>query len=53
MASAAARLRAAGVTIRSSGPVTIEDDGDWAGATCLYATDPDGFTVELIERAGG
>ena len=50
---AAERLRAAGVTIRSRGPVAIEDDGDWAGVTCLYATDPDGFTVELIERVGG
>jgi catechol 2,3-dioxygenase-like lactoylglutathione lyase family enzyme len=53
IAGALSRLRAAGVAIRSSGPVAIEDDGDWAGVTCLYATDPDGFTVELIERAGG
>jgi diaminopimelate decarboxylase len=53
VASAVARLREAGVTIRSSGPVAIDDDGDWAGVTCLYATDPDGFTVELVERAGG
>ena len=36
--------------IRSRGPGAIDDDGDWAGATCLYAIDPDGFTVELIER---
>jgi diaminopimelate decarboxylase len=50
VAAAAERLRGAGVTIRSRGPVAIEDDGDWAGVTCLYATDPDGFTVELIER---
>jgi catechol 2,3-dioxygenase-like lactoylglutathione lyase family enzyme len=53
VASVVARLRAAGTTIRSPGPVTIADDGDWAGVTCLYATDPDGFTVELVERAGG
>jgi catechol 2,3-dioxygenase-like lactoylglutathione lyase family enzyme len=48
--AAAERLRAAGVAIRSRGPVAIEDDGDWAGVTCLYATDPDGFTVELLQR---
>jgi catechol 2,3-dioxygenase-like lactoylglutathione lyase family enzyme len=50
VAAAAERLRAAGVTLRSRGPVAIDDDGDWAGVMCLYATDPDGFTVELIER---
>jgi hypothetical protein len=38
------------VTIRSRGPVAIEDDGDWAGVTCLYVTDPDGFTVEVLQR---
>ena len=50
VAAAAERLRAAGATLRSRGPVAIEDDGDWAGVTCLYAVDPDGFTVELLQR---
>jgi catechol 2,3-dioxygenase-like lactoylglutathione lyase family enzyme len=41
------RLRAAGVLTRSA-PVTI-DTGDWADAKSLYAVDPDGVTVELVE----
>ncbi len=44
------RLREAGVPLRSD-PVTIEDAGDWQGARCFYAEDPDGTVVELIERA--
>lgn len=47
------RLRAAGVRVRSAGPVTLEDAGAWTGVTCLYAVDPDGLTVELLERPGG
>jgi diaminopimelate decarboxylase len=43
------RLRDAGVPLRSE-PVTIDDDGDWKGARCFYAEDPDGTVVELIER---
>jgi catechol 2,3-dioxygenase-like lactoylglutathione lyase family enzyme len=43
------RLLQAGVTVRSS-PVLIDEPGDWKGARCFYAEDPDGFTVELIER---
>jgi catechol 2,3-dioxygenase-like lactoylglutathione lyase family enzyme len=39
----------AGVTVRS-GPVLIEDEGDWQGFRCVYALDPDGFTVELLQR---
>jgi catechol 2,3-dioxygenase-like lactoylglutathione lyase family enzyme len=39
----------AGVTVRS-GPVLIEDEGDWHGFRCVYALDPDGFTVELLQR---
>jgi diaminopimelate decarboxylase len=50
VAATAERLRAAGVTMRSRGPVAITGDGEWAGVRCLYATDPDGFTVELVER---
>lgn len=45
-----AQLRAAGVTTRS-GPVTITT-GNWAGARCLYALDPDGVTIELVESPG-
>jgi catechol 2,3-dioxygenase-like lactoylglutathione lyase family enzyme len=43
------RLREAGVPLRSE-PVTIDDEGDWKGARCFYAEDPDGTVVELIER---
>ena len=43
------RLVSAGVNVRSD-PVLIEDDGDWSGVRCFYAVDPDGFTVEILER---
>jgi diaminopimelate decarboxylase len=43
------RLREAGVPLRSE-PVRIDDGGDWQGARCFYAEDPDGTVVELIER---
>jgi diaminopimelate decarboxylase len=43
------RLVNAGVIVRSD-PVLIEDDGDWSGVRCFYAVDPDGFTVEILER---
>lgn len=42
-----ARLRAEGVLTRSP-PVSITS-GDWSGAKSLYAVDPDGVTVELVE----
>ena len=39
-----------GVTVRSA-PVTIEDDDPaWRGVRVLYALDPDGFTVEFLQR---
>lgn len=41
------RLRAAGVTTRSA-PVELQS-GDWKGARALYALDPDGVTVELVQ----
>jgi diaminopimelate decarboxylase len=44
------RLREAGVPLRSE-PVMIDDPGDWQGARCFYAEDPDGTVVELIQRA--
>ena len=44
-----ARLAAAGVTI-SGRPTTITAPGAWNGARCVYVVDPDGRTVELVER---
>jgi catechol 2,3-dioxygenase-like lactoylglutathione lyase family enzyme len=39
-----------GVTVRSA-PVTLEDDDPaWRGVRVLYALDPDGFTVEFLQR---
>lgn len=49
--SAHAALLRAGVEVRSE-PVEIEDQGNWRGCRCFYALDPDGMTVELIERPG-
>jgi catechol 2,3-dioxygenase-like lactoylglutathione lyase family enzyme len=44
------RLVTAGVTTRSA-PVTIEDDDEsWRGVLVVYALDPDGFTVEFLQR---
>lgn len=43
------RLVSAGAQVRSE-PVEIHDDGDWNGVRCLYLTDPDGATIELVER---
>jgi diaminopimelate decarboxylase len=43
------RLRAAGFAPRSA-PVTLEEPGDWLGCRCLYVDDPDGSTIELLER---
>ena len=42
-----ARLSAQGVTFRSA-PITVPD-GPWAGVKAVYATDPDGNTVELLQ----
>jgi catechol 2,3-dioxygenase-like lactoylglutathione lyase family enzyme len=49
IAAAYARLLEHGVAVRSE-PVTIEDEGWWQGCVACYATGPDGFTVELIQR---
>ncbi len=43
------RLRESGVTPRSE-PVVLQAPAWWAGARCVYITDPDGVTVELVER---
>ncbi len=44
-----ARLVAAGVRIAGS-PTTITAPGDWHGVRCVYVDDPDGRTVELVQR---
>lgn len=46
-------LRAAGAELQSAAPVALEEPGFWHGARVVYVRDPDGATVELIERAGG
>ena len=43
------RLREAGAECRSE-PVTIETPGAWNGCRAFYASDPDGVTLEFIER---
>ncbi len=43
------RLAAAGVTIPGR-PTTITAPGAWHGARCVYVEDPDGRTVELVQR---
>lgn len=44
-----ARLRRAGVPTLSEEPVRIPF-GDWEGFRCVYVKDPDGITIELVER---
>jgi catechol 2,3-dioxygenase-like lactoylglutathione lyase family enzyme len=44
-----AALVAAGVEVRSE-PIELEEPGYWHGAKVFYSTDPDGVTVEIIER---
>jgi glyoxylase I family protein len=44
-----ARLAAAGATVRGV-PTTITAPGHWYGARCVYVEDPDGRTVELVQR---
>jgi catechol 2,3-dioxygenase-like lactoylglutathione lyase family enzyme len=43
------RLTAAGVPV-SGRPTTITEPGVWHGARCVYSEDPDGRTVELVQR---
>jgi catechol 2,3-dioxygenase-like lactoylglutathione lyase family enzyme len=43
------RLAAAGAAVGEP-PTTISSPGVWHGARCAYVTDPDGRSVELIER---
>jgi catechol 2,3-dioxygenase-like lactoylglutathione lyase family enzyme len=44
-----ARLAAAGVTVPGR-PTTISAAGAWHGTRCVYVEDPDGHTVELVQR---
>jgi catechol 2,3-dioxygenase-like lactoylglutathione lyase family enzyme len=44
-----ARLLEAHITLRSE-PVTWTEPGAWNGVRVLYAIDPDGTWVELVER---
>jgi glyoxylase I family protein len=44
-----AQLIAAGVTVPGR-PKTITAAGAWNGARCVYVEDPDGRTVELVQR---
>jgi lactoylglutathione lyase len=44
-----ARLIAAGVAVPGR-PTTITAPGAWNGARCVYVEDPDGRTVELVQR---
>jgi catechol 2,3-dioxygenase-like lactoylglutathione lyase family enzyme len=44
-----ARLRDADVRVVSK-PVRLTEEGSWYGAKVLYAVDPDGTWIELVER---
>ena len=46
-----ARLAAGGFEPLSA-PVLLPDDGsDWSGGCVFYVRDPDGVTIEIVERA--
>jgi catechol 2,3-dioxygenase-like lactoylglutathione lyase family enzyme len=45
------RLSALGVKFRSE-PITIRE-GAFAGARAVYGIDPDGYTVEIVDKRGG
>ncbi|MFN8221984.1 MAG: VOC family protein [Gaiellales bacterium] len=51
LGAAVAILRANRIEL-SGDPVTLVEDGFWHGASIVYARDPDGHTVELIEWPG-
>lgn len=47
------RLKASNVVTRSE-PITLQDAGEfWSGTKVLYALDPDGRTVEIVEAVVG
>jgi diaminopimelate decarboxylase len=43
------RLRDANVPVRTN-PIELTDPGAWQGSRAFYASDPDGVTVELIQK---
>lgn len=43
------KLVDAGWTVKSA-PVELTEPGDWFGVRCMTVLDPDGVTVELVER---
>jgi catechol 2,3-dioxygenase-like lactoylglutathione lyase family enzyme len=43
------RLVDLGAPVRSE-PVELTEEGDWNGVRTLYLADPDGVTIELVER---
>jgi catechol 2,3-dioxygenase-like lactoylglutathione lyase family enzyme len=43
------RLVESGVVVRSE-PIELTEEGEWHGVRAMYALDPDGVTVELVER---
>jgi len=49
LAQTLTRLRRSGFEPRTE-PVQLEAPAWWHGTTCVYVTDPDGITVELVER---
>ncbi len=44
------RLKREGILPRAA-PVELRDPKWWRGARCVYVSDPDGVTVELVERS--
>jgi catechol 2,3-dioxygenase-like lactoylglutathione lyase family enzyme len=45
-----ASLAGAGVHVRSE-PVRLTEPGEWFGVRSLYAEDPDGMLIELVDRS--
>ena len=45
-----ASLAAAGVQVRSE-PVRLTEPGEWFGVRSMYAEDPDGTLIELVDRS--
>jgi catechol 2,3-dioxygenase-like lactoylglutathione lyase family enzyme len=45
-----ASLAAAGVQLRSE-PVRLTEPGEWFGVRSMYAEDPDGTLIELVDRS--
>jgi lactoylglutathione lyase len=50
LSSITTRLVDAGVAV-SDRPVTLSEEGEWHGVQVLYVLDPDGVSIELVERA--